>query len=182
MPDNTNHGAVHKDRSTGVQVLSLAAVALLVSGCSLVSDTTPISDAPAPSTEAPGEHEEGSAHDEFYEGIPSVTWDAGTDNEVEAVAVEVMGLFARPNEPERRWYTDLLPHLSAEYAEAAQYIDPARVRVSEVRAGPVLSREKDNPLTVTAQFDTDAGPWNVLLHRVGQDEPWLVEAIEPATP
>lgn len=159
--------------------------ALLVSGCALftpASSTEDDASSSAPTSQETHHSEDGHAHDEFYEGVPDVTWSPSTDAEVEAVAVEVMDLFARPDVPERRWYTDLLPHLSEEYAEDAQYIDPANVRVNDVLPGPALVRERDNPLTVTAEFSTNAGPWSVLLHRVGQDDPWLVEAIQPTDP
>lgn len=161
---------------------AVGASALLVSGCALFSpaatteDTAPTS---TPTAEESHHSDDGHDHDEFYEGIPDVTWSPSTDAEVEAIASEAMGLFARPDVPERRWYTDLLPHLSEEYAEDVQYIDPANVRVTEILSGPVLIREKDNPLTVTAKFTTNAGPWTVLLHRIGQNDPWLVEAIQP---
>lgn len=158
---------------------------LLISGCALftpTSGTDETSSSSAPTSEESQHSEDGHAHDEFYEGVPDVTWSPSTNAEVEAVAVEVMGLFARSDVPERRWYTDLLPHLSEEYAEDAQYIDPANVRVNKILSGPVLVRERDNPLTVTAEFSTNAGPWSVLLHRVGQDDPWLVEAIQPTDP
>ena len=155
--------------------------ALLLSGCAHVLPA-PVS-GEVPSVPAESHHsEDGHSHEEFYEGIPEVTWAPETDREVTTVATEVIELFARPHVPERRWFTDLLPYLSDQYAERAQYIDPANVRVTEVLSGPALVREKDNPLTVTADFSTDAGPWSVLLHRVGQNDPWLVEAIQPSDP
>lgn len=163
----------------------LAANALLVSGCAAFSPAASTEEAASTATpiDEQSQHtDDGHVHDEFYEGIPDVTWSPSTDAEVKAIASEVMNLFARPEAPERRWYTELLPHLSAEYAEDAQYIDPANVRVTKILSGPVLVREKGNPLTVSADFSTDAGPWSVLLHRVGQDDPWLVEAIQPSDP
>lgn len=163
---------------------AVVASAALVSGCAVFSPTATTEDAATPIDEQSHHTDDGhvNVHDEFYEGIPDVTWSPSTDAEVEAVASEVMELFARPDVPERRWYTDLLPHLSAEYAGDAQYIDPGKVRVTEILSGPVLVREKGNPLTVSADFSTDAGPWSVLLHRVGPDDPWLVEAIQPSDP
>ncbi len=168
-------GPATKALRTGA-VMGLSA--LLLSSCGLFPPAAGTEEGTPPPAES-HHSEDDHPHDEFYEGIPDVTWAPETDTEVEAIATEVIGLFARPEVPERRWYTDLLPHLSAEYAEDAQYIDPANVRVNDVVSGPALVREKGNPLTVTAEFSTNAGPWSVLLHRVGQDDPWLVEAIEP---
>ncbi|MFC8041803.1 hypothetical protein ACFUOZ_20815 [Paenarthrobacter sp. NPDC057355] len=149
--------------------LVLAVSALAVSGCSTASNTEPIPGATA-EDHGPGEH---------YHNVPEVTWDAKSEESVKAVAVKVMGMFARPNVPERQWYTDIFPHLSKEYAVDAQYIDPARIRVNAIQSGPVLTREMGNPMTVTAEFATNNGPWLMLLHRLDQHEPWLVTSIAP---
>lgn len=154
------------------------AVVLLASGCgqsteqsgpSHRSDTT--SPAPTqPSRPAPSE---------TYTGIPAVTWGPETSSRVKARAAKVMRLFARPEVGYRNWFEDLHPFLRDEYAKEAEYVDPANIPVSEVISGPELLRQGGNPLTVTAMFETNAGPWSVLLHRTGQNEPWLVAAIEP---
>lgn len=172
-------------RAVLMQAATVGLGALMLSGCGLFTSAPSSDDAVPSETQSPEESHQsgdGHSHDEFYEGIPDVTWSPSTDAEVEAIASEVMNLFARPDVPERRWFTDLLPHLSEEYAEDAQYIDPANIRVAQVLSGPVLVREKNNPLTVSADFVTDTGPWSVLLHRVGQEDPWLVEAIQPTDP
>ncbi len=67
--------------------------------------------------------------------------------------------------------------LGADYAEDAKYIDPARVPFSTITDGPSISREAENPMTVTASFYTNDGPWEMMLHRTGQDDPWLVTSI-----
>lgn len=149
--------------------LVLAVAALAVSGCASVSSTEPVQSASA------DEH----GADEHYDNVPEVTWDAQSEEDVKAVAVEVMGLFARPDVPERDWYTAIFPHLSKEYAVDAQYIDPVRIRVNTIHSGPVLTREQGNPMTVRAEFATNNGPWVLLLHRMGQQEPWLVASIAP---
>lgn len=149
--------------------LVLAVSALAVTGCSPASNTEPVPSATA----------DDHGGDEHYHNVPEVTWDAKSEEDVKAVATKVMGLFARPNVPERQWYTDIFPHLSKEYAVDAQYIDPARIRVNTIRSGPVLTREQGNPMTVTAEFATNNGPWVLLLHRMDQHEPWLVTSIAP---
>ncbi|MBB2997550.1 hypothetical protein [Paeniglutamicibacter cryotolerans] len=97
----------------------------------------------------------------------------------EAAAVQVMGLFARPQLPERRWFTDLLPYLSPEYAEEAQYIDPARIPFDTVQHNPIASQEEHNPQLVTVVFTTNDGPWRLVLSQSGPGARWLVQAIEP---
>ncbi|MFB0840002.1 hypothetical protein ACETK3_18605 [Arthrobacter sp. E44] len=127
--------------------------------------------------------EDGHDHgaDEHY-GVPEVTWDAAAERAVKDTASKVMVLFARPNVPEAAWFSDLAPYLAPEYAADAKYIDPARVPIRKVTDGPAISREAGNPLTVTATFSTDAGRWQMLLHRSGQQQPWLVATISPQEP
>ncbi|HEY8702418.1 MAG TPA: hypothetical protein VIM08_15870 [Arthrobacter sp.] len=157
--------------SKKIATTTVLAAALMMGGCA----SGPSPEQVAATSDV---HTQEHGADEHY-GIPQVTWDAQTETEVKDLAVKVMGLFARPTVPERDWYTDIFPYLSEDYAVDAQYIDPARIRVSSVNSGPVLKREQGNPLTVTAEFATNNGPWVLLLHRVGQEDPWLVTAIAP---
>ncbi len=125
--------------------------------------------------------DDGHGADEHY-GVPEVTWDADAEKAVKDTAAKVMGLFARPDVPETTWFADLAPHLSPEYAEDAKYIDPARVAIRKITDGPAISRDAGNPMTATATFSTDAGRWTMLLHRSGQQQPWLITAISPQDP
>ena len=105
-----------------------------------------------------------------------------TVEEPEAVAVKVMDLFARPEMPERRWFTDLLPYLTDDYADEAQYTDPARVPFDTVKPNPRASQDEHNPQVVTVAFKTNDGPWQVVMVQDQDGKPWLVEAIEPNEP
>ncbi|MFJ4286932.1 hypothetical protein ACIPY0_14935 [Paenarthrobacter nicotinovorans] len=164
------------------------AAALSLSACAGTAATDPATE-PTPtlntgqagqdSHHAEAGHDHGA--DEHY-GIPEVTWDAAAEKSVKDTAAKVMGLFARPDVPESTWFADLAPHLAPEYAEDAKYIDPARVPVRKITDGPAISRDAGNPMTATATFDTDAGRWRMLLHRSGQQQPWLVTAISPQEP
>ena len=92
-----------------------------------------------------------------------------------------MNLFARPDEPEQRWFAELRPYLEEEYAVEAEYIDPARIPFDKILSGPVIDGTEHNPQVVTADFKTNAGTWYVELH---QDEPggkWLVGGIHELT-
>ena len=40
---------------------------------------------------------------------------------------------------------------------------------STITDGPSISREAENPMTVTASFYTNDGPWEMMLHRTGQE-------------
>jgi hypothetical protein len=161
----------------------LAGTFLLVACAGDPAASTPTAPGPAATTiETPrvGEHSAGDGHDhgadEHY-GVPEVTWDVGAEAQVKETAATAMTMFARPGVPEQQWFSELAPLLSSAYAEDAKYIDPARVPFNKITEGPVISREAQNPLTVTASFFTNDGPWDMMLHRAGQDEPWLVTSI-----
>lgn len=146
------------------QLATLGVCALSLTGCGLF--TAPADDAtpPTPTLSSPA---------------PStvVSVEAPKD-----VAIKVMNLFARPDTPERRWFIDLLPYLSEEYADQAQYIDPARVPFNRVLATPTTSQDEHNPQMVIVRFSTSDGPWQVVMVQDHDGEPWLVQAIEPDQP
>jgi hypothetical protein len=96
------------------------------------------------------------------------------------VAAEAIKLFARPDEPERRWFAELRPYLDEDYAVEAEYIDPTQIPFSEIRSGPKVHRDTDNPQLATADFQTNDGTWTVTLHQANADGDWLVGGIAPA--
>lgn len=151
----------------------VVAVTAALAGCAApASDTSPT---PAITTNIPVEDHE---HSEDH-GVPAVTWDAATEEKVKALAADLMSKFARPDLTDRAWFNALQPHMSADYLESAQYIDPGRIPVRQIVSGSVLVREKGNPMSVTAEFATNNGPWVLSLHRVGQEDPWLITGIAP---
>jgi uncharacterized protein YceK len=153
--------------------LVLAAAVALTGCASPVSNTTP-----QPAETSSSAEIELHEHDEDH-GVPAVTWDASTEPEVKALAVDLMGKFARPDVTARAWFDALQPRMSADYQESAQYIDPGRIPVTKILPDPVLVREKGNPMSVMAEFSTNNGPWVLSLHRSGQEEPWLITRIAP---
>lgn len=160
--------------------LVAAAAMLALAGCTApASNTTTGAPTVNVSTDpsAEGPHTD-SGHDEDH-GVPVVTWDPSTDAKVKALAREVMTNFARPEVTDRAWFNALQPHMSADYQDSAQYIDPGRITVRKILSGPVLVREKGNPMSVLAEFSTNDGPWVLSLHRSGQEEPWLITRIAP---
>ena len=158
--------------------LAAAALALACGACAPASPTAQATPAPTsrPSATASlsgGDH----AQAQGAPPLPVSSWDAAGEQGAKDTAAKAMGLFARPGVDQRRWITDLSPLLSPAYRTEAEYIDPARVPVSRVLAGPALQASAGDPMTVKAVFTTDAGEWVVLLHRAGAGQPWLVEAI-----
>lgn len=154
--------------------LILAVAAAALSGCAApASDTAPT---PSITTSIPVEDQHDHTEDH---GIPVVTWDPSTEEKVKVLASDLMGKFARPDLTDRAWFNALQPHMSADYQESAQYIDPGRIPVRQILSGPVLVREKGNPMSVMAEFTTNNGTWVLSLHRTGQEEPWLITRIAP---
>lgn len=149
---------------TVLQVTGLGACALSLAACGLFARAPVESPQPAPTLAAP---------------TPS---SAAPVSDPEDVAIRVMKLFARPDTPERRWFIDLLPYLTEDYADQAQYIDPARVPFNRVTPNPSTRQDEHLPQLVTVRFETNDGPWQVVLVQEKAGEPWLVEAIEPDDP
>nr|WP_176704880.1 hypothetical protein [Arthrobacter sp.]AXV46265.1 hypothetical protein pA2H2_p34 [Arthrobacter sp.] len=98
----------------------------------------------------------------------------------EEVAVKVMNLFARPDEPEQRWHAEIRPYLEKEYAVEAEYIDPARIPFDKILSGPKMEGDAHNPQILTADFKTNAGTWYVELHQNAPGGEWLVGGIHQA--
>ncbi|MDN6170548.1 MAG: hypothetical protein L0J11_10785 [Micrococcaceae bacterium] len=96
------------------------------------------------------------------------------------VAIKAMALFARPDEPARRWFSELRPYLEEEYAVEAEYIDPVRVPFYKIVSGPVMGGDSDNPQMATATFKTNDGLWYVELHQNDPGGDWLVGSIGSA--
>lgn len=166
-------------------ITAALAAAFSLGACAGDSENGPVAGS-VPTVQAGQEsHSADDGHDHGaheHHGVPEVTWDPAAETAVKDTAGKVMGLFARPDVPAAAWFNDLAPYLAPDYAEDARYIDPARVPIREVTDGPAISREAGNPRTVTASFSTDAGRWQMLLHRSGQRQPWLVTAISPLDP
>jgi len=141
-----------------------AACALALTACAAAPGAGPAATTPAPSS---------TTAESPTSPTPSVE-DPGT------VAAEAIELFARPDEPERRWFAELRPYLDEDYAVEAEYIDPARIPFSEVRSGPKVHRDADNPQLVTVDFQTDDGTWTATLHQDTTAGEWLVGGIAPA--
>lgn len=160
-----------------------AALVVALTGCTApVSATT--STPPIQITEQPRDHashsESGHGHGHGQDhGVPAVTWGPSTYADVTAMATDLMMKFARPEVTERAWFDALQPHMSADYQDSAQYIDPARIPLRTILSGPVLVREQGNPMSVLAEFSTNDGPWVLSLHRSGQEQPWLITRIAP---
>lgn len=159
------HTTTHRQGTTALRAAGVVACILALSGCSLfggkddVAAPTPVSVASSPASSTPAAAK-----------LPQV------------VAVEAMALFARPDASERRWFTDLLPYLTDEYADEAQYTDPARVPFDDIGSAPTASEDEHNPYVLTFHFDTNDGPWQVVVVQDKADAPWLVQVIEPDDP
>lgn len=111
---------------------------------------------------------------------PTVEASAPVVESPEELAVKVMNLFARPDEPEQRWHAEIRPYLEKEYAIEAEYIDPARIPFDKIISGPKMEGDAHNPQILTADFKTNAGTWYVDLHQNAPGGEWLVGGIHQA--
>lgn len=167
---------------------AMAAIILTLSACSGTAgqegqETTPAaSEAPSSEAAAVSVAPAQSSAPARTSGASSSAA-AGTEVKLEdpkEVAVTAMELFARPDEPERRWFFELRPYLEDEYAVDAEYIDPARIPFDKIVSGPVMGGDSDNPQVALATFNTNAGPWYVELHQNVPGGDWLVGGIGSA--
>ena len=111
---------------------------------------------------------------------PTVETSAPVIQSPEELAVKVMNLFARPDEPEQRWYAEISPYLDKEYVIEAEYIDAARIPFDKILSGPVMEGDAHNTQILTADFKTNTGAWYVELHQNAPGGEWLVCGIHQA--
>lgn len=162
-PGSTSPGSTRPGRGAGLwskaAAFSCAGLAVLaIAGCAQLS---------------------GNAED-AAQVSPTVEASVPVTESPEEVAVKVMNLFARPDEPEQRWHAEIRPYLEKEYAIEAEYIDPARIPFDKILSGPVMEGDAHNPQVVTADFKTNAGTWYVELHQNAPGGEWLVGGIHQA--
>ncbi|PVZ93284.1 hypothetical protein DDQ50_16425 [Amnibacterium flavum] len=99
--------------------------------------------------------------------------------ESSSLALEVVAKYCRPELESRRWIGDLYPYLTQSAALALQTVDPVNVPCGEVTgsANPVNG---DGAFTMRVMVPTDAGEYQVYLHREQLSDEWAVNEIRPA--
>lgn len=95
-----------------------------------------------------------------------------------ATATKAMQLFARPDVPEKRWWDQLRPYLTAKAQHDYAYTDPANVPASEL-TGPAAVLPTDADTLARIQVPTDVGLYLVLLTRSPQSQSWQVDRLLP---
>ncbi|MGP5397680.1 hypothetical protein [Arthrobacter rhombi] len=173
---------INRHRPLVLHVSLLAACALALSACNgaaaqdedTAASSSAVPVAPATTSSAPSSSTAPSSK-AAVSSAPAIALD-----DPKEVAIKAMALFARPDEPERRWFSELRPYLEEEYAVEAEYIDPVRIPFDKIISGPVMGGDSDNPQVATAGFKTDAGPWYVELHQNVPGGDWLVGGIGSA--
>lgn len=174
------------------------AVAVLATGCSGEPDVTPTtettttttakptastsSSSSSPSSSASSSWSSSSGPNDEHMDAPDVeaspTWDKASRASATTAAKDVMTAFARPDQPQGRWWRDLAPTLTPTARETYKYVAVENVPVSTVKGkGRVV--DDSSPYLASVEFATNAGPYTVLLSRTGQGAPWLAERIEP---
>lgn len=156
--------------------LGAASAAGLLAACAAPEQTKPAGtasaagQAPSPTATTPlGGHE-------YYEGLPNASWGEAEAVAVRNAAVGAMKAFTNTKGGHGPWWEAFGPLLGGSYAQEAFYIDPSRILVWSWK-GPEVSNPSGDPLTATATFITNDGPWSMLLHRTGAKSPWLVFSL-----
>lgn len=164
---------------TVAAAVSLAAV--LVAGCSGPKDTPGAEPLAASATTArPADCGscDGSPQAD-HTGSPVLDLDAAAVDAAKATANEVMAAYTA-TKPKGEWFAALAPLITTEYAQEAQYIEPSRLPVKKLVSGPVVGAEVSTGYQVRAKYETNAGPWVVILTRVSDSAPWLASNVLPA--
>jgi hypothetical protein len=154
---------------------STAVVLLLLVGCSAT--------APDETQTAPATTDERAGSTPLDEGLPTApppmpTWDQESTQRATQVALDATRAYCRPTLDDEVWFEELAGFLTAAGQEAHYGTDPAEVACSEV-AGTSMAGDSTTAYLATVAVITNAGPYEVLLSRVGAGEPWLVERISP---
>jgi hypothetical protein len=158
-------------------------VVLVCSGCSLTAGSAP----PATGTGAPATGSATASSTASASAVPlddvpapapaEPTWTEDDAAGTRLLAADAVAAFAATGLDAQAWFAGLAPYLTPG-AQAAFYgTDPAEVPVHSVLDASVSS---PSPYLTEAVVTTDAGPYRVLLVRVGAGAPWLAERIEPA--
>jgi hypothetical protein len=173
-------------RFGGVLVVT-ACLAGLLGGCgsnsepaptaplSAASATVPTGLTPAPST-IPEQYDDGST------GTPlpgaTLTLDRASRTSALTTGKQVMALFARRNVSADRWINDLSPYLTAQAAQAYQYVDPRNVPPTKI-TGQVKLTPASTSFVARVSVPTDAGVYLVILSRTDDSPTWLADRIMP---
>ena len=95
------------------------------------------------------------------------------------VAVEAMGLYARPKTPAATWLADLAPMTTQEFQAEYVKANTAFIGVSRADSTGKLDFVPENGFGCTVTVGTDAGTYTVQLLRIDAAHQWRVNRIVP---
>lgn len=76
------------------------------------------------------------------------------------------------------WWAALSPLLTINAQHDYQYVRTHAVPATRLLSAGVFE-DLGTPYLASVTFETDAGRYRLLLQRLGESEPWLVERLEP---
>ncbi|WP_422933308.1 hypothetical protein [Sinomonas sp. P47F7] len=102
-----------------------------------------------------------------------VAWDTASKTAALDLATRGMTLYARPGVSAQAWIADLRPLLTPQAAHDYMDVDPSTIGITSFGAGE-LAVDETNGFAAKARFGSAAGPYEVVLHRNGADQPWKI--------
>lgn len=119
---------------------------------------------------------------EHYDDTPGVvpTDTPEARDAAAVVALEAMTAYVSTDDPEQ-WFAGIEPHLSPDVTADFAAATPSAIAAATI-TGNAQSSLTDSAYLATVEVGTDAGPYEVLLHRLDNDDPWLVVSITGPMP
>lgn len=114
-----------------------------------------------------------------HTGPANITLTAEAQTTALTAASEVMAAYTNTGLERDAWWAALAPLLTTGFATSAQYIQPSRLPVHELRSGPQPVQGQLNGYQVRASFETNDGSWTVIMTRTSATAPWLASNIAP---
>lgn len=168
-------------------ILGAAVVAVLMIGgvaatyfFTRASETTPAAPQ-ATSTEltpAPAPHGQAAQNPDPAD-VANPPWTEEAKASAVDVAVEAMGLYARPKTPVATWLSDLAPMTTQEFQAEYAKTNTAFIGISRADSTGNLDFVPENGFGCTVTVGTDAGTYTVQLLRIDAAHSWRVNRIVP---
>lgn len=171
-----------KTTKAAALLLPLAGVVLLA-GCISPSRNTALQSSASPSATSTSTCQVSCGHtpQADHTGPTALALDADALDTAKKTADQIMGAYTAQGKAKKEWFSTLAPMLTTNYAQEAEYIDPARLPVRKITSGPEIKTEVSTGYQVRASFGTNVGDWVIILTRASETSPWLAANILPAS-
>lgn len=151
-----------------------ALACLLAAGCGVPGETP----AEPKSSSAPENTNEHVEPDSYPSSGAYPTWSPTARKAAVERAEDAMTAFTRTAPRTSQWWDALSGHLSDQAKADYRTVDPANIPADRVTGAGRITDDGSTYLARVA-VPTDVGPYEVLLSRRDDDDPWLVERMTP---